>query len=84
MNTRCPAQGTQVTEGGGAYRYPGGNALSTKGMRGSRALNVVPSCFVEITSMEPPCATAISRAMYRPRPSPEEPKCRSLLPAKVD
>lgn len=46
--------------------------------RGNRTTNEVPSCSVDSTAIEPPWATAISLAMYSPRPSPDEPLWRSV------
>lgn len=37
-------------------------------VRGMRTENTVPSSSVEVTSMVPPCASVISRAMKRPKP----------------
>ena len=34
----------------------------------SFSVNSVPSCAVEVTSMEPPCAVTTSRAMESPKP----------------
>lgn len=58
------------------YEFSG--YVDAAALRGNRTTNEMPSCSVDSTAMEPPCATAISLAMYSPRPSPDEPLWRSV------
>src|SRR5256886_9664053 len=67
---RRPRQGPRVLPAPPGGHEPGGDSAP-----GSHTVNVLPAPGVESTVMWPPCSSASSRAMARPRPLP--PRSRS-------
>src|SRR5438094_181036 len=68
---RRPRQGLRVLPA-----PPGGHEAGGDSAPGSHTVNVLPAPGVESTVMWPPCSSATSRAMARPRPLPPRSRLR--------
>src|SRR5207302_1093916 len=68
---RRPRQGPRVLPA-----PPGGHEAGGDSAPGSHTVNVLPAPGVESTVMWPPCSSASSRAMARPRPLPPRSRLR--------
>src|SRR5205809_679968 len=68
---RRPRQGPRVLPAPPGGHEPGGDSAP-----GSHTVNVLPAPGVESTVMWPPCSSASSRAMARPRPLPPRSRLR--------